>query len=97
VADHTPQTASAALALVGAAGVTNALAPADRSGGGAAGASALTHCARCDRPRHLGVGWCGTWCGPCLAQWIADGQPAPAETGRIGRTYRLQHDGPVSA
>jgi hypothetical protein len=40
VADRTPQTASAALALVGAAGVTNALAPADRSGGGAAGASA---------------------------------------------------------
>jgi len=36
----TPQSASAAPALVGAAGAHNALAPADHSGGGAAGASA---------------------------------------------------------
>jgi hypothetical protein len=89
----TPQTASAAPALVGAAEVTNAPASLETLGGGASEAGA--HCARCGRPRHLGVGWCGAWCGPCLAQWIADGQPAPTETG-LGRTYRLQYDGPVS-
>lgn len=59
--------------------------------------SAPECCARCDRPRLPGVGWCGTWCRRCLAGWIADGQPAPARAGGLGRIYRLQHDGPVSA
>jgi hypothetical protein len=92
-----PQTAPAApVALTGVAGVHNALAPDAHSGGGTAGASAH-HCTRCNRPRLPGVGWCGAWCNGCLAQWIADGQPAPAETGRLGRTYRLQHDEQVNA
>ncbi len=92
-----PQTTPAApVALTGVAGVHNALASPDHSGGGAGEASAL-HCHRCGRQRLPGVGWCGAWCNACLAQWIADGQPAPAETGRLGRTYRLQHDEQVSA
>jgi hypothetical protein len=92
-----PQTAPAApAALTGVAGVHNALASASPLGGGTTEASAL-HCRRCGRQRLPDVGWCGAWCNTCLAQWIADGQPAPAETGRLGRTYRLQHVEQVSA
>lgn len=53
--------------------------------------SAPAHCAKCHRPRLLGVGWCGSWCARCLAQWIADGQPAPTECG-VGHTYRYQYE-----
>jgi hypothetical protein len=91
-----PQTAPALPVVAGTAGAHNALALVGHSGGGAAGASAL-HCATCDRPRLFGFDWCGTRCRHCLADWIGAGQPAPAETGRIGRTYRLQYGEQVSA
>jgi hypothetical protein len=91
-----PQTTPAApAALTGVAGVHNAPASLELLGGGASEAGAL-HCSRCNRPRLLGVGWCGTWCRQCLAAWIADGQPAPADTGRTGRTYQARYRGPVS-
>jgi hypothetical protein len=77
-----PQTAPALPVVAGTAGAHNALA---------------LHCATCDRPRLFGFDWCGTRCRHCLADWIGAGQPAPAETGRIGRTYRLQYGEQVSA
>jgi hypothetical protein len=75
-----PQTAPALPVVAGTAGAHNALAPADHSGGGAAGASALR---KPRRPYTINCACCGLtgtheahgWRTACYARWREAGKP----------------------